>query len=347
MAEDLAVLVRQAAEDPQHLPDFEALVSAGRRRRVMARTTTLAAVVAVVALAGAVLSATVIPSSLPVIGEDPAVTLPDEPIPSEPSAASSQPEVGRMEAAAAEQCQQAADEFDDAMVVEAYGSPPAALWAWWLDFTGDTGSDGDRWIDPNGTDPASVCVVFADAIPAPGPPGFGRRGYQWALLVVLPDGTVRPLTASPDRPTDLPPAAADMDAGPRWEERLEWYRVTTHNSGLPVLAEAPPEQGVPALHPPAAVDPTITQQAAEEVARERFPDLDAYPERRTFLADYETFGPGSATETDPATTRRLVWVVLGAPVEMIPRGPGAAPAQMIAMVIVDAHDGSVVAELIL
>ena len=574
MAEDLQELIRQAAEDPAHLPDFEALVRAGRRRRLMARTTMLTAVIAVVALVGAVISATVTPNRLPVIGGQPpsdalgvkvgwsqipmgpltprnapvgvwtgsellivggsaapacppgagcafedepladgaaydpaqgtwrtladapvgfvggdavladgrmfvlttvggarvmlaydvdldkweelaaptlpaarlfaagdrlyayvqhgsaddskAVRLPDvwfdsrdgvwEPLPLDPLHATwsrqllwldgrtvligqtrREDRVVQLAAArlaADEQSWQplssieVPDEPQDwvsaghvgvsAFVPSSNGSGAAIVFdgsmfallpdgaSWWdehpglpvagvrhvITNRGVLDLQTDLWA-PLGrpgpvADEGGVTVWAHDRLLTWGGTNFGNAGEPAGPTGLVATAWQYIPAADPTQQSEtmsMPPTNPDGMALP-WEERLDWYRVITLDSGLPVLAEAPPDQGIPALHPPATPEPTIDLEAAEDAARERFNDLDGYPERRTFLADYETFGPGSATEADPDTQRRLVWVVLAAPVEMIPGGLApATPVQMIIMVVVDAHDGSVLAEL--
>jgi len=75
MRDDIPTLLRDAAADPSHTPDFNALAGRGRRQHLAARAgTALVAVVALVA-GGIVLWPNVQTTRGPVIGDEP--TTPD------------------------------------------------------------------------------------------------------------------------------------------------------------------------------------------------------------------------------------------------------------------------------
>lgn len=76
MGEDLVVLIRRAAEDPEHVPDFVGLAMAGRRRRRLVRAAVASVAVMTVAVAGLVTTAVWRPSGLPVIGDPPESSAP-------------------------------------------------------------------------------------------------------------------------------------------------------------------------------------------------------------------------------------------------------------------------------
>ena len=91
-------------------------------------------------------------------------------------------------------------------VEAAYTARPADLNAWWQQDGGGplTTADGAALADEGA--PVTICLIHADVVPAPGLPGMSEE-YHWDLTAILADGTPRPLTARPTRPTDLPPAA--------------------------------------------------------------------------------------------------------------------------------------------
>lgn len=97
----------------------------------------------------------------------------------------------------------------DPTVAEAYTVRPADLNAWWQRDGGGplTATDGTT-LDDDGP-PVTICLIHADVVQAPGLPGQTEE-YQWELTAILADGTSRPLTASPTRPTNLPPSTAGL-----------------------------------------------------------------------------------------------------------------------------------------
>lgn len=97
----------------------------------------------------------------------------------------------------------------DPTVAEAYTVRPADLNTWWQRDGGGplTAIDGTTLADDG--PPVTICLVHADVIQAPGSPDQTEE-YQWELTAILADGTPRPLTASPTRPTNLPPGTAGV-----------------------------------------------------------------------------------------------------------------------------------------
>lgn len=92
----------------------------------------------------------------------------------------------------------------DPTVEVAYTVRLADLNAWWQqDGRGPlTKADGAALAEEGAS--VTICLIHADVVQAPGSPGMSEE-YHWGLTAILADGTPRPLTASPTRPTDLPP----------------------------------------------------------------------------------------------------------------------------------------------
>lgn len=97
----------------------------------------------------------------------------------------------------------------DPTVAEAYTVHPADLNAWWQRDGGGplTATDGTTLADDG--PPVMICLIHADVVQAPGLPGQTSE-YEWELIAILADGTPRPLTTSPIRPTNLPPGTVGV-----------------------------------------------------------------------------------------------------------------------------------------